>query len=374
MQKTEKSPFRRIVVKIGTHSLCGVDGTPEKKKMKELCSQIASLMKRGIETILVSSGAVGVGASLLLKGKKPKTLKQKQACAAVGQPILMSLYRKLFEKEGFETAQILLTGDVINHRERFLNAKNTFLTLLKHQVIPVVNENDSTSLEELRFGDNDNLAVNVAAVIEADACFLLSDIEGLYKNFNEQGQELISEVKEITEEIENLAVDSKKESHSTGGMGSKIACAKKASQLGIPLVILPAYKENILNKYFEKGEKPGTTFLASSGALKSKKKWLYLNFEDNGEIYLDLGAKHAIDKGKSLLSAGIEKIEGDFKRGDLIKVFYENLLLGKGIVNYSAQELEMIKKRKSEEIEDILGYCNEKEVVHRDNFVLISDS
>lgn len=359
---------KRIVIKVGTHSVCEKDGVPSMQKISRIGKQISELMKKDIEIVLVSSGAVGAGAKILLNSAKPKTLDVKQACASVGQPVLMSIYREFFNQYGIEVGQILLTGDVITNRERFLNAKNTFTTLLKKKVLPIVNENDSVAVDEIKFGDNDNLSVNVAAIIEADGIFILTDIEGLYKNFGEDGQELLHEVKEINEEIESMVKDSKG-GFSTGGMYSKIASAKKSSTLGISLTILPGHQDNSLLDIILHHKRLGTTFYPSA-KIKSKKKWLFLHFRESGKIMIDKGAKEALLKGKSLLSVGIKNIQGKFNRGDIVGVFLGEEKVGKGIVNYSYEELLKIQGQTSDKIEKILGYDSENEVIHTDNFIL----
>lgn len=364
--------YRRIVVKVGTHSICNASGVPSPQKIASIGHQLVKLMQKGVEVVLVSSGAVGAGAQRLLNGQRPNTLEMKQACAAVGQPILISLYRHFFEFYGYEVGQILVTGDVINERVRFLNARNTFFSLLQKKVIPIVNENDSVSVDEIKFGDNDNLAVNVAAVVEADACFILSDIEGLYKNFGQAEQELVREVHKIDDSIHAM-VSHKKGGLSTGGMESKLSAALKSTKLGIPLIILPGYQEGILEDYFKKKKKPGTTFVAIPPSLKSKKKWIFLNFQETGIVKVDKGAYHALQEGKSLLPVGIETVEGNFERGDMVEVFYQDHCIGKGLVNYSSVELEQIKKLQSENIEKVLSNADENEAVHRDNFILMGD-
>jgi glutamate 5-kinase len=360
--------YKRIVVKVGTNTICGEDGAPSREKIARIGSQIATLMKKGVEVILVSSGSIGAGAQLLLNGAKPDTLALKQACAAVGQPILISIYRDFFRFYGIRSAQVLMTGDVIGNRERFLNARNTFFTLLQNGVVPIVNENDTVSVEEIRFGDNDNLSVNVAGLVEADACFILSDIEGLYRNFGSENAQLIHQVEIIDEEIEKL-VTGTKSLHSTGGMESKLSAARKSAQMGIPLVILPGYREKVLEEYLAGKKKIGTTFFHRT-PLKSRKKWLFLNNQEAGTVSIDAGARGALLKGKSLLPIGIQEVEGDFSRGDLIGVVFENENLGKGITNYSSRELLKIKGLNSDKITETIGFSSGNEAIHRNNLIL----
>ena len=360
--------MKRIVVKVGTHSLCGEDGSPSKEKISKIGYQIAQLMKKNIEVVLVSSGSIGAGSGILLDGAKPKTLALKQACAAAGQPILMSLYRSFFDFYHIQVAQILMSPDVINQRENFLNARNTIFTLISKQVLPIVNENDSVSVEEIQFGDNDNLAINVSALIEAEACFFLSDIDGFYKNFGTENQEIIHEVYDINDEIKNH-IKKKKSGFSTGGMESKLIAAKKAIELGIKLVILPGNSDDALLNYILNNDKIGTAFYSQT-KLKSRKQWLYLHFKREGKIFIDEGAKDALLKNKSLLPVGLEEIQGKFLRGAIVDVYYKNNLIAKGMSNYASEDLKKIKKQKSENIEKVLGFSYGSEAIHKNNLIL----
>ena len=362
--------FKRIVVKVGTHNICGADGAPSIENIKRLGSQLLTLIHSGFEVVLVSSGSVASGANLLLKSQKPNTLALKQACASVGQPVLMAFYRHFFEPLGLQVGQILLTGDIIASRERYINARNTFFELLKKRVLPIVNENDSVSVDEIKFGDNDNLAVNVAAITEADGVFILTDTDGLYADFGTEKQTLLQNIKGITEEIESLVVDTKGH-FSTGGMWSKIKAAEKAHLLGIPLIIVNGKKENILLEYLLDKKQPGTTFWPQE-KIRSRKKWLYLHFLESGKIYIDEGAKNALLSGKSLLSVGIKSVEGNFNKGDMVEVLFEDKKIGKGLVNYSAKSLSAICGIPSDLIVEKLGFENGKESIHRDNFILIA--
>jgi len=368
----QKMKHKRIVIKVGTHSICERNGFPSLSKISRIGMQIAELMEKNIEVVLVSSGAVGTGAKILLNSVKPKTLDLKQACASVGQPVLMSIYREFFGKMNVEVGQILLTGDVITNRERFLNAKNTFEALLKKKVLPIVNENDSVAVDEIKFGDNDNLSVNVAAIIDADGVFILSDIDGLFKNFGEENQELIDEVHEINQNIKDL-IKTTKGGFSTGGMFSKISAAQKSLTMGIPLVILPGHKDNILLNLILHQKKAGTTFLPIS-KINQKKKWIFLHYREQGKIAIDRGAKEALLKGKSLLPVGIKDVSGKFKRGDIVGIYYDSLKVGKGICNYSSEELLKISGISSDKIEKVLGYPDMCEAIHTDHLILVTYS
>ncbi len=360
--------YKRIVVKVGTHTICNADGYPTEAKINHISKQIATLIHKGYEVVLVSSGSIGAGAQVFLNSTKPNTLALKQACASIGQPILMSLYRKYFAQHNINVGQILITGDVVTNREQYNNARSTFFELIKKNVLPIVNENDSVAVDELKFGDNDNLAVNVAAIIEADAVIILTDIDGLYKNFGQENQALIHSVEKIDEEIESLVVKTKG-NFSTGGMLSKILAAKKSTAIGIPLIILSGDEDNILIKYLSNKKELGTTFL-SQKKIKSRKRWLYLHFKEKGKVFIDQGANQALKKGKSLLPVGVLSVEGNFLKGDIVSVYYEDKNLGKGIIEYSSNELKQIKGNSSQKIEAILGYCNNVQVIHTDNIIL----
>lgn len=359
----------RIVIKVGTYSICNQDGLPSKEKIANLGSQIAKLIKAGKEIILVSSGAVGSGASLILNGKIPRTIELKQACAAVGQPILMSLYRSFFDFYNIKVAQILLTSDIVKIRERFVNARNTINTLISKKILPIVNENDTVSIDELKFGDNDNLAVNTAVISDADLCIILSDIDGLYKNYGTENQERISIVEKIDDNIRSF-IAKKNTSHSTGGMESKINAAEKSIKMGIKFAILGSKTPDSLTRYILNKENIGTTFLPEE-KINSKKKWLYLiTTQTKGQIYIDEGAFNALKNNKSLLPAGVIEIKGEFKKGDPIKIMFKKEEVGRGISNYSSNEIKLIKKNPSTNIEKILGYTNGDEIVHKDSIII----
>jgi len=364
---------KRAVVKLGTSSITQENGLLDMEKMEKIVNEITAVMDRGIEVILVSSGAVGAGIGRLGLKERPKTVPEKQAAAAVGQGILVHSYEKLFEKHGKIVAQILLTREDIADRNRFLNARNTFITLLGHGVIPIVNENDTVAVEEIQFGDNDRLSALVACLVDADLLIILSDIDGVYTHDPKLDAEA-----ELISVIENLNGYDRITSFgglpgsrfSTGGMVTKFQAAKIATQSGIPMVIANALRENVLLDILE-GKPVGTLFLPS-GRLHAKKRWIGFGSNTCGRIYVDRGAERAIvENGKSLLPSGIIRAEGSFVVGDVVSVIgSEEKEIARGIVNYNAAEVEMIKGRHSDEIEEILGYRVCPEVIHRDNLTV----
>lgn len=371
MIKTLK--LKKIVVKIGTKVLTGKGNRLDKVRMKQLVNQISTIINKGIKAVIVSSGAVGSGMGLLKLKERPKDLSQLQACAAVGQPHLMQAYDNLFKPHGLITAQVLLTQEDLDDRKRYLNAKQTLLRLLDDGVVPIINENDTVSTEEIKFGDNDKLSSLVANLIEADLLILVSDVDGLYKcdKFGKREKRPIAVVNEISSEIESLAQKSKDEL-GTGGMISKIQAANIATSSAITCVIVNGKKENILLNIIE-GKQEGTLFLPSSVKLAARKRWLGFGVKPKGKIKVDTGAKEALAKGnKSLLSSGIIGAEGEFKRGDIVKITdTTGKEFARGIANYSSLEIEKIKGLKTAQIAKALGYQHEDEVVHRDNLVIV---
>ncbi|HOJ49601.1 MAG TPA: glutamate 5-kinase [Spirochaetota bacterium] len=361
--------MKRIVVKIGTYSICDKNGVPSKEKISAIGTQVAKILRAGNQVILVSSGAVGAGASVMLNGKIPKTMALKQACAAIGQPILMSLYRQFFEFYNINVAQILLTSDVVKMRERFINARNTINTLLSKKILPIVNENDTVSIDEIKFGDNDNLAVNTAVISDSDICIILSDTDGLYKNYGTDSQERIKIVEKIDDKIRSFIIK-KPGSLSTGGMESKINAAEKSIKMGIKFVILGSKTPDGLIRYLINNEDLGTTFVPEE-KIASKKKWLFLiTHNPKGQIYIDEGAFLALKNYKSLLPAGVLDISGSFKKGDAVRIIFNANEIGRGISKYSSEELKLIKKNPSSNIEKILGYTNGDEIIHRDDIII----
>lgn len=361
-----------IVVKIGSSTLTDKDGQFNTVKIKDLVGQLTDIHNQGKNVVLVSSGAIGAGMGKLGLCKRPKTIPEKQACAAVGQGILMHGYEKVFDEHGKVVAQVLLTREDISNRQRFLNARNALHSLLQLKAIPIINENDTVAVEEIRFGENDTLSALVASLIEADLLIILSDIDGLYTGNprDDKNATLIYDVPEITPKIKAIAGGAGSDI-GTGGMLTKIQAGKIAVKSGVAMVIANGSEDQVIGRILS-GEKLGTLFYPQEKSLHSKKKWIAFGSAVQGRIFVDRGARKAVaENGKSLLPGGITYIEGRFKTGNTVSIMDESgKEFARGIVNYSSKEVEIIKGRKTTEIEEILGYKDYDEVVHRNNLVL----
>ena len=367
------SNAQKIVVKVGTSTLTYKNGKLNLEQIEKLVRQLSDLRNQGKDVVLVSSGAIGAGMGKLNLEERPKTIPEKQAVAAVGQGILLHIYEKIFAEYGQATAQLLLTKADLEHRQRFLNARNTLLTLLKLGVIPIVNENDTVAFEEIKFGDNDTLAALVGTLIDADLVILLTDIDGFYDGDPRKNPDAkrISVVEVVDETVENLAgsVGSK---FGSGGMITKISAASIAVNAGIPLMIAHGAQDRILRRLTE-GEDIGTLFLPVEMKPHLRKKWIAFGSHVDGKLVVDDGAKEAVlHKGKSLLPSGIVTVEGNFASGDVVAIVdLHGKEFARGICNYSGTELQKIKGQKSKDICPILGYKDFDEAIHRDNLSLI---
>lgn len=357
---------KRIVVKVGSSSVTD-KGVISGRKISAIVADIAGLIDRGCQVVLVTSGAISTGAGTLEKSVKSLTIPEKQACAAVGQTILMNEYRSKFNRKGLQVGQILLTEDDVRHRTRFLNARHTLEALLALDIIPIVNENDSVAVTEIKFGDNDMLSAHVASLINADLLILLSDVDGFYMDLDDP--EPVEEIYHITEKIINRAGGSGSD-YGTGGMLSKIRAAEIIIRFGEKMVIANAKTRNILNRILD-GEKIGTIFVGKNKPLTGKKRWLVLR-KPAGCLRLDTGAVNAIRIGKkSLLASGITGVDGAFAMGDIVEMAGDDgIRVGKGIVNYSSTELKKITGKKSPEIKKILGANYYEEVINRDELIV----
>jgi glutamate 5-kinase len=364
---------RRIVVKVGSSILASVEKGLHYEVFSRLTKEIADLKRQGYEIVLVSSGAIAAGMEKLGYKTRPQAITQKQATAAVGQTRLMNIYENYFSRYQQMVAQILLTHDDLSHRRRFLNARNTLLTLLELGIIPIINENDTVVVDEIKFGDNDNLSALITNLIGADLLIILTDIEGLCDSdprVNPNAR-CISLVEDIDAEVGGIAGETKSEM-SVGGMISKIQAAKKTSRFGIPTVVARGTQGGILHQIL-KGKEIGTLILPKGEALSSRKHWIAFNPKPKGDVIVDDGGKKAIvQKGKSLLPSGIVKVRGSFHRGDLVTCLGpRGREFARGLVNYSATELEKIKGLRSDQIETTLGYKYSDEVIHRDDLVVL---
>lgn len=359
----------RIVIKVGTSSLTHETGKLNLFQLEKIVRELADLSNQGKQVILVTSGAVGAGVGKLGLTCRPKTMPEKQAAAAVGQGVLMHMYEKIFSEYGKVAAQILLTREDLADRKRYLNARNTFFALLGFGVLPIVNENDTVAVEEIRLGDNDTLSALVAGLVDADLLVLLSDIDGLYDGNPKTNPEakLIPLISELTPEIEAMAGGAGS-GLGTGGMGTKLTAAKIAMTSGIPMVIANGRCSNILRKVLA-ADFQGTLFLPNEVRLHTKKRWIAFGSAIQGCIYVDGGAEKAIiANGKSLLPAGIIKVTGDFDAGNVVSVWGTcGSEFARGIVNYSSAEIKKIMGKNTQEIVSILGHKDYDEVIHRDN-------
>lgn len=359
----------RIVVKVGS-SLLVEPGTGLKKDyIKDLAREVVALRKKGFEFLLVSSGAIAAGMELLGLKTRPSSISELQAVAAVGQGYLMRLYAESFEPYGLRVGQVLLTHEDVKDRKRYINARNTLLTMLSLGVLPIINENDSVAIEEIRFGDNDTLAALVAALVEAGLLVIFTDVEGFFLGGPEGGR-LLTLVERVDKEIRKEALGPKGPL-GTGGMSTKVKAAFMASKAGVHTVVTRGVDPSILSMVLE-GEVVGTLFLGGPSKLTGKKRWIGFSLKPKGTLLVDQGAKEAIlEKGKSLLPSGVIEVIGKFGRGDAVLcVGPDGQEFAKGLVNYSSEELKAIKGKKTFEIEEVLGYKYADEVIHRDNLVV----
>ncbi|WP_405383459.1 glutamate 5-kinase [Phascolarctobacterium sp.] len=365
---------KRIVVKVGTSTITYANGKRNFSQIDRLARELSDLQNQGKEMILVSSGAVAVGVDRLGLPAKPATIPGKQAAAAVGQGVLMHTYEKFFADYGQIVAQVLITRTEAIDRHRYTNSRNTFMELIKQGVIPIVNENDVVALDELKIGDNDNMSALVAGIVDADLVIILSDIDGLYtaNPATNPDAKLVTLVPEITPEIEASAggVGS---SRGTGGMATKIQAAKAATSSGIQLVIASGTEKNAIPRILQ-GEEIGTLFVSRENRLQFRKRWLAFGAQIQGSIVVDDGCAKAIRKagGCSILPAGIYEVVGSFQTGSTVSVIdKEGHELARGLVHYTAEELDKIKGCKSTDIATILGHKNYDEVIHRDDLVIL---
>jgi glutamate 5-kinase len=373
-RKTIFSKSRRVIIKVGSAVLTSSGQGLNMDRISDLAADISSIMGQGREIIIVSSGAVAAGlAKLGLKKTKGMPLSLKQAAAAIGQSGLMWAYEKMFNAHDRKVAQVLLTREDLSSRTRFLNARNTLQTLLDHDVIPIINENDTVSVDEIKFGDNDNLSGLVAHLADADMLVILSDVEGLYTGDPrlDSSAKLIPLVEKITAEMERSAGDTQT-AVGLGGMRSKLMTAKKVGAYGVHMVIVNGKKSGVLPLLF-KGADVGTLFLPRAEKQESRKYWIANTVRCSGKVVVDDGGREAlVSRGKSLLPGGVIKIEGNFKVGDCVNcVDRGGKAFARGLVKYSSSELDLIKGLKTSQIEPVLGHKDYDEVIHRDDLVIL---
>jgi glutamate 5-kinase len=367
-------PVKRVVVKAGSGILTTKAGL-NRKVINGLTIDICALRNKGIEVILVSSGAIASGLKKVGLTRRPESISQQQAVAAIGQSSLMMAYEKAFGRRGQKVAQILITRDDLNHRGRYLNARNTVFTLLTWKIVPIINENDTVVVDEIKFGDNDNLSAMVTNMTESQLLVNLTDIDGLYHKDPRTNRDarLIRVVEKVDREVMRYA-SSIPGFLGTGGMASKIRAAQKVALGGTPTIIANGLKPGILKKIFN-GQEVGTLFMPQEVALRGRKHWIVFTKSPKGEIIIDRGAERALLKGgKSLLPSGIQEVRGRFSVGDSVVLLDgHNQELAVGMVNYHSGDIKKIMGLKSTEIESRLGYKHDDEVIHRDNLVITSD-
>jgi len=369
--RAEWTGARRIVIKIGSALI--VDGAAGRLRatwLNSLADDIAALAAAGRQIVLVSSGAIALGRQRLGLARGPLVLEESQAAAAVGQISLAHAYQDVFAQRGLTTAQVLLTLGDTEERRRYLNARRTIDTLLANRAIPVVNENDTVATAEIRYGDNDRLSARVASMISADCLVLLSDIDGLYTAppAKDPTARRLDVVTEITPEILAMAGDAGSEL-SRGGMVTKIEAARIALSAGIDMVIASGKVLHPLRQL--DGSGPATWFLAPTDPVAARKRWIAGQLEARGAVLVDTGAETALGAGKSLLPAGVVRIEGQFERGDCVAIRSgDGRDLGRGLVAYGSADAQLIIGRRSAEIAEILGHAGRSELIHRDDMAL----
>lgn len=369
-----KTEIRRLVVKIGTSSLIDDTGEPAVDRIRSICSDIAAARRRGLDVGLVTSGAIGIGRQRLRMRDKPRTIPEKQAAAAVGQSELVQVYERVFAEYGVVVGQVLVTRDDMKARGRYLNLINTFRTLFDFGVVPVVNENDTVAVEELRFENNDVLSALVASAIDADLLILLTDTDGFYTAdpHTDQNATRYSVVDELTLDILEQATGSIN-TYGTGGFQTKLEAARICMSAGLEMVVASADTENVISRILSSSD-VGTRFVPKHHHLAGRKRWFAFNLPIRGKILVDDGAKEAVQHhGKSLLPSGIATVSGSFAHGDLVSICgLDGIEFARGLVNYSSSEVDLIKGTNSSDIQELLGYKDYDVVIHRDNLVCLA--
>jgi len=366
---------KRLVVKVGSGLITAPGQGPDSRRIAALAADLAAVIADRREVTLVSSGAIVTGMARLGLETRPRSIPEKQAAAAVGQSALMWHYEQAFKKHELMVGQVLLTGQDISDRGRYLNARNTLLALLAFDVVPVVNENDTVAVDEIKVGDNDNLAALVAHLIDADLLVLLTDVDGLYtaNPAMHEDAHLLETVEAVTDEITGLAWAGTG-SGSVGGMATKLQAAQKAAAAGVPMIIANGRIEGALARLL-RGETLGTYFAPKADRLGARKRWIAFAVPPQGRLMVDAGAVRALTQdGKSLLPSGVVGVEGDFAAGAVVAVAGQvegEREFARGLVNFDAPEVRRILGAKTREIEQRLGYKSFDEVIHRDNLVIL---
>lgn len=361
-------PVHRIIIKVGS-AVLAPGGALSAAAFRKLCAQIAELSTGGKQVVVVSSGAVACGFRALGLDTPPKTIRLKQAAAAIGQQRLMARYASVLEKTGHAVAQVLLTAEDFEQRSRFLNARHTLETLLEHKIIPIINENDSVSFDEIKLGDNDRLSALAAAMLRADLLIMLSSAPGVLDS-NAKDAEVVPQFDRVEDARKHVRSD--KSSVGTGGMATKLDAAAIVNRVGIPAIIAPGSLARAVPRLLA-GELIGTYFAAQAGGPDSRRRWIGLAAKAKGGIVIDPGAVKAIrSRGASLLPSGIASVRGKFEQGEVVEVLDDaGKPLAKGLCAYSSSEIALIKGKKASEIIKVLGYSHCDEVIHRDDLLLL---
>jgi len=373
MSRADFADVKRIVVKIGSSLLTKGGRGLDMNAIAGWVRQMAELRHSGIDVVLVSSGSVAEGMSRLGLKSRPKTLHELQAAAAVGQMGLVRVFDDSFQQHGLHAAQVLLTHDDLSHRQRYLNARSTLLTLIDFGIIPVINENDTVATEEIRFGDNDTLAALVANLIEASLLIILTDQQGLFTADPSVHPDasLIAQISVNDDRLEAMAGDSRS-GLGRGGMVTKVRAARLASRSGSATVIAAGAVENVISRVMQ-GDELGTFFIPDIEPWVARKRWLAGQLQVKGQLRLDAGAVNALcGEGKSLLAVGVKAVSGRFERGELVSCLNEQgQEIARGLSNYGSDDARLIAGKSSQEFEKILGYADDAEIIHRDNLVLV---
>ncbi|RLL55064.1 glutamate 5-kinase [Mariprofundus sp. EBB-1] len=372
--REDLSLARRVVVKIGSSLLADADTGIRLDVIDHLVDEVAALMAAGVQVAIVTSGSVALGRVRLNWLDRELAVHEKQAAAAIGQPELMNAYSKAFERHGLSVAQMLLTKDDMRNRRRYLNTSNTSETLFSAGVVPIVNENDTVVVAEIKFGDNDSLGALVGLVVEADLMVMLTDVSGLYdKNPAKHADaQRIGVIEHLSEEHVAMAGDAGS-SFGTGGMASKLVAARVSTRGGVGAAIISGKEAGGLSRLLA-GEDEGTLFLCGEDRQSKRKHWITEVLRADGQIYVDAGAANALlNEGSSLLPVGITAVNGVFDKGDCVEIIGAGGVIAKGLCNYTAEEMRLIMGHSSDEIESILGFHDFSSVMHRDNLVITVD-
>jgi len=375
-QRSDIARAQRIVVKIGSSLLADAagedDGGVQVNRIQRFADEIAALREAGREVVLVSSGAVALGCVRLAWVGRALSVHEKQAAAAIGQPALMQAWKHAFSEHGIGVAQMLLTADDLRNRRRYLNASNTSETLFAAGVVPVVNENDTVVVQEIKFGDNDNLGALVSLLVDADLLVIKTDVDGLYdvNPVSDSDARRISQVDEITSEVDAMA-GSAGSDFGTGGMASKLKAARVATRGGVATAIIGGDAPDALAALLA-GEDVGTLFACGSDRQTRRQHWIAEVLKPAGRIDVDAGAARALlERGASLLPIGVSNVQGGFDKGECVELFSDGRVIARGLCNYNADEMRKLAGVSSEAIEKVLGYRDFSSLVHRDNLVLL---